>query len=273
MTLCAGHCAHFVIGADPADLDRELLTERMVYGEQHPEDELRNLRGKLYLHLDQAGVMRTENHDFKDNPLRASRSFAKKYNESVDWRAVDADNLAMLEANLPSMLMLETETFTSFTNYDALNRVIQLIAPRSDRPGAKINVIQPVYNEANLLEQVHVWLDISNEPDGLLDAATLPPSSVGVNNINYDAKGQRQRIDYHNGVSTFYDYDPQTFRLVHLLTVRNAITFPDDCPQASTGRLGRSARCKTCTTPTILWATSPASVMKPSRPSSSVIAV
>ena len=46
----------FVTGADPANPNQELLTERLVYGEQHPEAELRNLRGKLYLHLDQAGV-------------------------------------------------------------------------------------------------------------------------------------------------------------------------------------------------------------------------
>src|SRR5262249_15168278 len=38
------------------------------------------------------------------------------------------------------------------------------------------------------------------------------------------------------GISTIYTYDSETFRLVHLLTSRNAIAFPDDCPQpAPTG--------------------------------------
>ena len=47
----------FVSGADPDDPGREQLTERLVYGEQHPEAEQRNLRGALYLHLDQAGAL------------------------------------------------------------------------------------------------------------------------------------------------------------------------------------------------------------------------
>ena len=38
-------------------------------------------------------------------------------------------------------------------------------------------------------------------------------------------------IDYGNGAQTTYDYDPLTFRLVHLLTRRNPVAFPGDCPQ------------------------------------------
>src|SRR3982074_2235860 len=44
-------------------------------------------------------------------------------------------------------------------------------------------------------------------------------------------KSRRTLIDYGNGVRTIYEYAPLTFRLVHLLTRRNAITFPDDCPR------------------------------------------
>jgi RHS repeat-associated protein len=190
------------------------------------------LRGKLYLHLDQAGIARTESYDFKGNPLRTSRGIAKQYKQALDWRSVDRDDLealeeALEEANPP---MLEDETITSRTTYDALNRPLQVIAPHSDQPGAKINVIQPVYNEVNLLERIQVWLDHPTEPNRLLDPAIVPPSPVGVDNIDYNAKAQRERVDYDNGASTFYEYDPLTYRLVHLLTMRNAATFPDDCP-------------------------------------------
>jgi hypothetical protein len=71
-----------------------------------------------------------------------------------------------------------------------------------------------------LLERVDVWLERAAEPGALLDR-NIPaeaPSPVGVANIDYDAKGQRQRIDYKNGASTFYSYDPLTFRLTQLLT-------------------------------------------------------
>ena len=94
--------------------------------------------------------------------------------------------------------MLEDETFTSSTTYDALNRPIQIIAPHSNREGTKINVIQPVYNEANLLEREDVWLEQNAEPDGLLDPATATQHAV--KNIDYNAKGQRELIEYGNGV-------------------------------------------------------------------------
>ena len=220
----------FVIGVNPANPSQEILTERFVYGEnvEHPQDEQLNLRGKLYLRLDQAGRMKNDGFDFKGNLLRSSYRLAKEYRQALDWRLVDNNSLATLESNLLSML--EGETFTSRTTYDALNRAIQLIKPHSSQPGARINIVQPIYNEANLLQQVHVWLNNNGEPDGLLDPALVTPSSVGVNNIDYNAKGQRLRIDYKNGVSTSYDYDPHTFRLIHLMSLRGDVTFPEDCP-------------------------------------------
>ncbi|MEJ7870920.1 MAG: SpvB/TcaC N-terminal domain-containing protein, partial [Rubrobacteraceae bacterium] len=225
----------FVTSADPTNPSQELLTERLVYGEQHPEDEPRNLRGALYLHLDQAGVAAIEANDFKGNPLRATRRLAREYKQALNWSGVNATlpanattklDFADLEANLASLL--EAETFTSRTIYDALNRPVQIIAPHSDQPGARRNVIQPGYNEANLLEDVDVWLDQPSDPAGLLDAALALPSPVGVNNIDYDAKGQRLRIEYKNGASTRYAYDPETFRLIHRYTRRGA-SFTEDC--------------------------------------------
>ena len=228
----------FVTGANAANPNQELLTERLVYGEQHPEDQLRNLRGKLYLHLDQAGAVTGEAHDFKGNPLRATRRLAEDYKQVIDWTAIDAalpaDAIAKLDpATLEAALSprVETETYTSRTRYDALNRPVQLTAPRSDQPGAKRNIIQPVYNEANLLERLQVWLDHPTEASALLDAALIPPSPAGVNKIDYDAKGQRLRIEFGNGVSTAYEYDPLTLRLRRLLTRRNAVAFAGDCPQ------------------------------------------
>ena len=49
-----------------------------------------------------------------------------------------------------------------------------------------------------------------------------------VTDIDYDAKGQRERIDYGNGVSTTYDYDPLTFRLIRLHTLREAASALQD---------------------------------------------
>jgi YD repeat-containing protein len=41
-----------------------------------------------------------------------------------------------------------------------------------------------------------------------------------VNSIQYNAKGQRTRIQYENGSTTTYEYDPNTFRVTRIRTTR-----------------------------------------------------
>jgi RHS repeat-associated protein len=210
------------------------VVDRIEYAETLANAEALNLRTRIYRHFDSAGVATnakldtkgnpTEAYDFKGNLLRSTRRLATLYREIPDW-----------SQNPPPQL--DAEFFEGSTRYDALNRPIQSIAPHSNltRPEHpnKINIIQPVFNEANLLERVDVWLERAAEPTSLLNPEdpAAPPSSVGVSNIDYDAKGQRQRIDYKNGVSTSYTHDELTFRLTHLVTRRNAGAFPDDDPQ------------------------------------------
>jgi RHS repeat-associated protein len=45
-----------------------------------------------------------------------------------------------------------------------------------------------------------------------------------VTNIDYNAKGQRTSIAYANGATTTYEYDHQTLRLIHLKTIRSALS-------------------------------------------------
>lgn len=214
-----------VTGADPANPNQEFLVERLVYGEQHPDDLLRNLRGMLYLHLDQAGVVINEAHDFKGNLLHVSRRLAREYKQAVGWSAVDAALPANASAKLdPGALeavlapLLDADTYSSHTTYDALNRPLMLVTPHNS--AVRPNVIQPTYNEANLLEKVDVWLRRATAPGQPLSPATADLHAV--TNIDYDAKGQRERIAYGNGAKTEYSYDPETFRLMHLKTTRPA---------------------------------------------------
>lgn len=190
-----------------------LLVEQTVYGETGPNPETNNLRGQVVQFSDQAGVVTSDDYDFKGNLLSSRRQLAQEYNTTLDWSAA---------------VPLETPIYTSRTRYDALNRPIQLTAPHSDQAGTKINVIQPIYNEANLLEQVNAWLNQSAEPTDLLDPATANLNAV--TDIDYDAKGQRTLIYYGNGVRTTYKYDPLTFRLTHLQTVRGRKDTSDCTP-------------------------------------------
>ncbi|WP_438017764.1 SpvB/TcaC N-terminal domain-containing protein [Sorangium sp. So ce315] len=180
----------------------ERLVKRVVYGEAHPEALQRNLRGQAYQVYDGAGVVTSQAYDFKGNLLQASRRLRSEVHAGADWSVLSAptDVSAIAAAADP---LLEAESFETQTAYDALNRPTSLLAPDASE-------IKPTYNEAGLLERVEVRIR------GAVAWSTF------VDNIDYDAKGQRERIDYGNGTSTVYTYDPLTFRLARLRTTRSS---------------------------------------------------
>jgi RHS repeat-associated protein len=181
----------------------ERLIGHTAYGESQPNPEVKNQRGRAVQLFDQAGVVTSDEYDFKGNLLQSARTVADDYKKIYDWNN--------------DIVQPSWEIFSSSTAYDALNRPTELTTPHT--PSMQPSVIHPRYNEANLLEKVDVNLRGAQ--------ATTP----FVTNIDYNAKGQRTRIDYGNGASTLYDYDLVTFGLLRLVTQRNAVDFPDDCPQ------------------------------------------
>lgn len=173
-----------VQGGD-GDVVLDNIFERIIYGEGSPNDKANNLRGQMLSHYDTAGKVQSIGFDFKGNLLEGSRQFATDYKTVVDWQ----------EGNLDADL--EAEIFTNSMVYDALNRVTSSTTPDG-------SITTPSYNAANLLETVSVIQQGNTQ--------------LYVSNIDYDEKGQRQQITYGNGVTTSYDYDPQTFRLTQLQT-------------------------------------------------------
>jgi RHS repeat-associated protein len=183
--------------------DGTQVIERFVYGDKPdlfrdrlegeiPEAQERNLRGQVYQHYDPSGLMTNQWFDFKGNLLESTRQLTQTYNASV----IDWNRETPLE-----------ERFTQRTEYDALNRMTRQEnwhrADFSDRPPA---IYEPKYNQR-----------------GILTSETLTVRgqvTVAILNIEYDAKGQRTRIQYGNGTTTRYYYDPLTFRLVQLRTTR-----------------------------------------------------
>src|SRR5205807_132203 len=85
----------------------EWLIGRMVYGESRADPEANNLRGKVVQSIDQAGIVTSEDYDFKGNVLSSRRQLAQEYKATLDWSAAPA---------------LQQDKFTSATTYDALNR-------------------------------------------------------------------------------------------------------------------------------------------------------
>jgi RHS repeat-associated protein len=68
--------------------------------------------------------------------------------------------------------------------------------------------VKPEYNEANLLEKLRVAIPSQGK------------EFTFVENIDYNAKGQREKILYGNSALTTYEYDEKTFLLSKIRTTR-----------------------------------------------------
>ncbi|HEX6100516.1 MAG TPA: SpvB/TcaC N-terminal domain-containing protein [Thermoanaerobaculia bacterium] len=185
----------------------EFLAERIVYGERHPDASARNLRLEIFRTYDAAGVGTNERFDFKGNVTESTRRFAVEFRRRAEWQVLAPhQTIAALEGAAAPLLL--AETFTTLTQYDALNRVTQVTR-------ADASVVTPRYNEANLLDAIDVRI-----------RGAAPPPTPFIRNIDYDAKGQRTRVVYGNDggndVVTEYSYDPLTYRLTRALTNRPA---------------------------------------------------
>lgn len=194
-------CLEYGDGGDPKQPTGERDTGRSA-----------NRLGKIYKHYDEAGLLTFETYDFKGNVLEKARRvitddqiltvFVPAATDGwrvgayrVDWQPPSGKSLSDHAENL-----LDAVEYQTSITYDALNRVKTMVFPEDVRSERK--VLRPHYNRAGALESVE------------LEDRTY------VDQIAYNAKGQRTLIAYGNGVMTRYAYDPKTFRLARMRTER-----------------------------------------------------
>ncbi|PIE70712.1 MAG: insecticidal toxin complex protein [Deltaproteobacteria bacterium] len=178
-----------VIGGD-GETALDHIFERIFYGEDEPDPHLKNLRGQVVRHYDTGGMIEMPEYDFKGQALSASRRLFKDYKGVANWQ----------DANLTADL--ESEIFTSASETDALGRITRQTAPDG-------SIITPQYNKAGLLNAEIVQHQSPNKTTNY------------IKNIDYNEKGQRNRIVYGNDVTVEFTYDKETFRLIRLQTQRN----------------------------------------------------
>ena len=152
-----------------------------------------NLKGRAYRSYDQSGSITINEMDFKGNPLEIEYRLIKDYKSRIiDWKNLDGLTDMTTIDNVSDSL-LETETFITISEIDALNRQTKLTAPNG-------TVYQPIYDEANLLDSLQVQINGQGSFTTFLEEQ------------NYDAKGQRQYAKYGNGTIT-----------LNILTIRKLI--------------------------------------------------
>lgn len=181
-----------VLGGD-SNTPLDNVFDRIYYGEgvslNGKTDQELNLRGQVYRHFDTGGLVETPVYDFKGQPPSTTRKLFSKYKELANW----------IDANL--VTDLETESYTFITETDALDRITRQTAPDG-------SIITPSYNEADLL---------NGETVAHADPAI---TTVYIKDIDYNEKGQRNKIIYGNDIITSFYYDKETFRLKRLETKR-----------------------------------------------------
>lgn len=182
---------------------KEVLVERIYYG-----DEMRDPRqardanalGRQVAQFDDAGLLLHSAYDFKGNLTRSSRQVPTDFRSTSDWTIVASLN-EPFAARQRAASLLESESHVIAKEYDALDRITQETAPDGSET-------RPRYNDA-----------------GLLEAVDVKPGTGGVSisvirNIDYNARGQRTRMELGCQVETRYEYDQLTFRLCDLKSWR-----------------------------------------------------
>ena len=147
-------------------------------------------------------------YDFKGNPLEEQRQLASDPTSQPDWSPLlgQATIAAMGSA---AASLLDAETFSAGSERDALSRVLTAISPDDSE-------VIYTYDEGGALQKVEV------KHRGSATAQTV------VGEITYNARGQRETI-VHGPTSsptttTSYTYNPETYRLAQLTTVRHSDT-------------------------------------------------
>ncbi|MCG7206199.1 SpvB/TcaC N-terminal domain-containing protein [Streptomyces arenae] len=191
--------ALLVTGADPDRPEAEVTVERVVHGESLADAEERNLRGRIHVRYDQAGLSVCNGYDFKGSPSSSTRRVAVAYDRVLDWSLEQPSDV------------LEPARLNASTRLDAMNRPIVLTSPALDAPAS---VTRYRYGRSTQLRALQVQIE------GELDSDGQPVWTDVVTAVRCNARGQRTRIERGNGLVTDFAYDPLTFRLVR---VRSAL--------------------------------------------------
>jgi RHS repeat-associated protein len=193
-----GRRTHLFVLTSPAP---EQLIERTVYGEANPAAIALNLRTRPHLAYDGAGLTSSDGYDLDGNLAAGTRRLPLDPTAAPDWTALALlQNLGAIQA--AANPTLEIETFNSATTFDALARPVTLTTP-----DASVSTVG--YGRSGRLNTV------SGRVRG-------GPVTGFVTSVGYNARGQRESIVYGNGTATAQVYDPLTFRLAQLTTIRTA---------------------------------------------------
>lgn len=180
-----------VRGGDSKRHALDQVVERMIYGDGTAESKKSNLCGRLIRHYDNAGLVTFDAYDIKGELIESTRRLRNSYDREASWH----------EGHEAQALEDEDAKLETRWAHDALGRVTRETLPDG-------SVTTHFYHLEGTLKQLLLTPPASGE------GGQIPL----VKEIAYNARGQREKIDYGNGVTTRYGYCNETFRLISLRT-------------------------------------------------------
>ncbi|KAF2012901.1 RHS repeat-associated core domain protein [Aaosphaeria arxii CBS 175.79] len=197
--------------------NQEVQVHRTIYGESHPEAEARNLRGTVYMTVDQAMASTTERIDFKGNKLETTQRICREYRNTVDWAVLESilpnDPRTPFDASALAGVLdtkLESDTYRASSAFDALNRLLTSQLPCSAQDAQ--SRLRLGYKNLSL---VTIDYNIRNE-----SASDELVWTRFIKNLDYNAMGKRVLVDYGNGVHMTSEFDLDTGDLKRRTTWR-----------------------------------------------------
>lgn len=174
---------------NPIPYSQYPLLEQFFYGESEKNAEQANLRGELIKKYDLAGIEIFDQYSMLGEVLKQSRQLNTDYKNPIEW----AD---------PPKVKMDAEVYVTSASFDALNTMTQLVLP--DKTATNFD-----YHIDGTLNSLSMQYDgDDNEVQHVVNA------------IEYDASGQRLSVKYGNSVTTTYDIEHKTLRLLRLKSVR-----------------------------------------------------
>lgn len=165
------------------------VVERVVYGDNPvvAQAQIKNARGRVVEQYDDAGVLVFDRYHIDGQPIDFHRSLRNEYKATVDW-------------STPAMVAIDAVQHSTQTRLDGFGRIVAQTQP----DGATRE-----YEYARLGHVSEVRLTTA---DGQLNRKIIATG------IETNARSQRTRMRFGNGVETSYEYDTDSFRLKRLYT-------------------------------------------------------
>ncbi|MET3948528.1 RHS repeat-associated protein [Arthrobacter sp. UYCu512] len=165
------------------------MVERLTYGEDPavPQAVARNARGLLVVHEDSAGRHEALRFTPDGNPLEVSHRLRTVVDREPDWAA-------------PGGEPLDATTYTAVSAYDAFSRPLRRTSPDGTTRMFK-------YRRAGGMDTITV-----STSDGQLSNRSILAGSSA------NARGQQERVELGNGVTTINGYDRATGQLTRSTT-------------------------------------------------------